>query len=211
MTAGFVRPARLLDADAIVSAALAAWSQMPWLSLGQESAASDEMSAQWQSLLHTMGNAPSTTSEQSMLPDGGATLAPVPDAAVLVATEANDHVIGWLLLSAAHDSLPGGVCEVLDLVVAPEHQRQGHGSRLMHAAADTARQRGAAWLCTWCPLPDEPRRAFLIAHGFAPDGAVRDLAGGGSSTEALSGEPSEQDIMLREVRLIANLGADEDR
>ena len=178
MNAGFVRPARSHDADAIVSVALAAWRNLPWLSLDEDSNVVDAVRADWQSLLgRTTSQAPATSTAPADA-DSASAIAPVPDAAVLVATQSDDVLVGWLLLGAPEDGFPGGVCEVLDVVVAPSSQRQGHGSRLMHAAADTARERGVAWLSAWCPLPDEARRAFLLAHGFAPDGAVRDLLGG---------------------------------
>ncbi|NDB17707.1 MAG: GNAT family N-acetyltransferase [Actinobacteria bacterium] len=153
MNAGFVRPARSHDADAIVSVALAAWRNLPWLSLDEDSNVVAAVRADWQSLLgRTTSQAPATSTAPADA-DSASAIAPVPDAAVLVATQSDDVLVGWLLLGAPEDGFPGGVCEVLDVVVAPSSQRQAHGSRLMHAAADTARERGVAWLSAWCPLP----------------------------------------------------------
>ncbi len=49
-------------------------------------------------------------------------------------------------------------------------------------------------LLVWCPLDDEPRRAFLQSAGWAPDSAYRDLAVG----PAAEGD----DRLVREVRLV---------
>ena len=65
--------------------------------------------------------------------------------------------------------------EVVDLVVDAEHQRRGHGSRLLAAAVDHQRGSGATHLVTWCVAADDPRRSFLAAAGLEPDGATRTL------------------------------------
>ena len=85
-----------------------------------------------------------------------------------------------------------GEGEIVALWVDPAHQRQGHGSRLLAAAADTARTHGIAELNVWCALPDEARRRFLTSAGFEADGGLRDLDWDGST--------------LREAHLVAGLG-----
>lgn len=82
--------------------------------------------------------------------------------------------------------------EVLVLGVHPGARREGHGSRLLHAAVDTARGAGATVLRAWVPGGDGVLRRFLEAAGFAADGAVRDR------------EPGP-DRVLREVRLSTSL------
>ena len=81
--------------------------------------------------------------------------------------------------------------EIVALWVDPAHQRRGHGSRLLAAVADTARAQGTAVLSIWCPLPDEPRRRFLVSAGFEADGGLRELGWDGST--------------LREAHLVAAL------
>jgi len=63
--------------------------------------------------------------------------------------------------------------EVLVLGVHPGARRQGHGSRLLHAVADTVRGSNATVLRVWLPAGDHVLRGFLEAAGFGPDGAVR--------------------------------------
>ena len=52
-------------------------------------------------------------------------------------------------------------------------------------------------LSAWCPLADEPRRAFLQAAGWGPDTAYRDLLVGQ--------EPDGADLVVREARLATRL------
>lgn len=65
--------------------------------------------------------------------------------------------------------------ELLALHVEPAHTRMGHGSRLMAAAVDYARDDGAALLVTWVFAADDPLRLFLRANGWDSDGSTRDL------------------------------------
>lgn len=167
MSQGFVRPATAADAADIADVALASWPQ------AGDVIDREGLVDQWRALLAS----------------------PSPETA-LVATQANT-VVGWLLLQAGSaETASTGVdlvWEIADVAVHPSHRRQGHASRLMNAAVDIACSEGGT-LIAWCPLDDELRRAFLVAHGLAPDGAWRDLA-------AESGET------LREVRLVAYVAA----
>ena len=63
--------------------------------------------------------------------------------------------------------------EMLVIGVHPGARRQGHGSRLLHAAVDTVRGSGADALRVWVPAHDTTLRRFLEAAGFAADGATR--------------------------------------
>jgi GNAT superfamily N-acetyltransferase len=65
--------------------------------------------------------------------------------------------------------------ELLALHVAPAHLRAGHGSRLMAAVVDHARDDGVARLATWVFAADDPMRLFLRENGWDADGATRDL------------------------------------
>lgn len=73
---------------------------------------------------------------------------------------------------------PGGGIEVSALEVDPEARRAGHGSRLLAACVDLAREDGAQWLVTWVLDGDAAREQFLAGAGLGPDGAERTLASG---------------------------------
>ncbi|HEX3003586.1 MAG TPA: GNAT family N-acetyltransferase [Angustibacter sp.] len=120
---------------------------------------------------------------------------PTADHRVLVATSGPD-VVGFVAVAPTTDADtdPATEAELLVLLIDPEHQHEGHASRLLNACADTARERGTAVLRAWVPDADTDRQGFLQQAGFAPDGATRvlDASGDGAST-------------VREVRLSARL------
>ncbi len=125
---------------------------------------------------------------------------PSPADRVLVAVEARDGAVtgedtsvGFIALGPCHDPDAAGEAELVALHVAPEAQRQGHGSRLLAAAIDSMTSAGFTEAVCWVPLHEEPRRAFLMSAGWAPDGALRDLAAPDGS-------------LLREVRLVVGFG-----
>ncbi len=95
---------------------------------------------------------------------------PSPGHRVLVACD-GPFVVGF----AATMPTDGGV-ELVSLEVDPDHQRGGHGSRLLAAAVDLARADGAQHLSTWVLSGDPAREQFLAGAGLGPDGAERDLA-----------------------------------
>ncbi len=102
---------------------------------------------------------------------------------VLVALERNT-VRGFALTGPAADPDldPIAVGEVSELTVDPDHARNGHGSRLVQACADTLRADRFATAVVWLSTEDDARRAFLTGAGWAADGAHRelDLHGDGS-------------------------------
>lgn len=65
--------------------------------------------------------------------------------------------------------------EILTLEVDPDRTREGHGSRLLAACADTVRDGGGTRIQTWAHDGDEPRTRFLSSAGFAPAGLRRTL------------------------------------
>ncbi|WP_375485519.1 GNAT family N-acetyltransferase [uncultured Jatrophihabitans sp.] len=77
------------------------------------------------------------------------------------------------------------------VLVEPRWGRRGHGSRLLAATVDLARQDGMTRAVAWIPEGDTPTREFLLSTGWAPDGVVRALDTG-------AGE-------LREIRLHTSL------
>jgi len=72
------------------------------------------------------------------------------------------------------------VYEFTALEVAASDQRQGHGSRLLAAATDIARGRGATEAQLWVLAGDDAHTSFLASAGFAPSGLRRSLDIGGS-------------------------------
>jgi len=115
---------------------------------------------------------------------------PSPAHRLLVAC-AGDQVVGFSAIGPSSDpDARDGDGEILVLGIHPQGRRVGHGSRLLNASVDTARGAGFRALGAWLPGRDEMTRAFLVAAGFAPDGAFRDRVLG----------PEDSDV-LREVRL----------
>lgn len=179
-TAG-VRLARVIEADQIARITLDSWQATGILPEGVLAQLSlDDLELSWtQALLNP----------------------PTGDHALLIAHE-GDVITGYALIGPGTDpdgiAIPG-VGELFDLVIDPTVWRQGHGSRLMAAAADLTRETGWTTWVTWCPIDDEIRRAFLVSAGWGPDGAYRDLAVDG-------------DRVLRQVRLVTDLtpGGSED-
>ncbi len=102
---------------------------------------------------------------------------------VLVALE-HDTLRGYVVTGPAGDPDVDPIAhgELADLTVAPEATRQGHGSRLLHAAVDTLRADRFQRALVWVTASDDALRAFYTDAGWAPDGAHRtlDLTGDGS-------------------------------
>jgi len=67
--------------------------------------------------------------------------------------------------------------EIVALEVAPEHRRQGHGSRLLAACVDTLRMANAEQVRAWALEGDEAREAFLGGAGMGLGGVRRVLEG----------------------------------
>ena len=102
---------------------------------------------------------------------------PSPRHAVLVAL-ADDLVVGFAAAAPSEDADAGADDgEVVALAVDPAHQRAGHGSRLLAAAADHLRGAGLRSVAAWTPAADGPRRAFLASAGLREDGATRAYQG----------------------------------
>ena len=102
-------------------------------------------------------------------------------------------VIGYTALGPSSDpDTQSGTGEVLALEVDPDHRGVGHGSRLLAAVVDTARESQLTDLTLWVPLAAEKRRSFFMHAGWGPDTAYRDLDAGVTT--------------IREVRLVTNIG-----
>ncbi len=99
---------------------------------------------------------------------------PSRDHLLLVAC-AGEQVVGFAAVAPSDDpDLAQAGAELLVLGVHPEARRQGHGSRLLNAAVDTARGRGRTSLATWILADSVLVRDFLHAAGLESDGAQRE-------------------------------------
>jgi ribosomal protein S18 acetylase RimI-like enzyme len=114
---------------------------------------------------------------------------------VLVALERNS-VRGFAVTGPAADPDldPIAVGELRELTVDPDTTRQGHGSRLLQACADTLRADRFRTAVTWLTSQDDVRREFLLGAGWAADGAHRELDLDGEGT-----------VRVKQVRLHTDL------
>jgi GNAT superfamily N-acetyltransferase len=120
---------------------------------------------------------------------------PLPTQRVFVAAD-DGVVVGYAAWGPCQDPDADAVTgELLALEIDPDRTRQGHGSRLMAAAVDLARESGTMSAVAWTLLDDEPRRAFLQSAGWGPDTAYRDVSVGLGDAERV----------LREVRLVTDI------
>jgi GNAT superfamily N-acetyltransferase len=96
---------------------------------------------------------------------------------VLVAVE-DDILVGFAAVGPSEDKdAEDGVAQLAVLAVDPMHQRTGHGSRLLSAVVDSAREQGFTALTAWIPEGDLAREAFLGSAGMVLDGARRTYEG----------------------------------
>jgi ribosomal protein S18 acetylase RimI-like enzyme len=96
--------------------------------------------------------------------------------------------------AADPDLDPIATGELSDLTVDPATTRQGHGSRLLQACADTLRADRFGTAVCWLASTDDVRREFLLGAGWAADGAHRELD--------LHGDAS---VLVKQVRLHTDL------
>lgn len=104
---------------------------------------------------------------------------PSPKHHVLVAQE-QQWLVGFAALSPADDLEdgdpdPAATAQLGPLLVEPRWGRRGHGSRLLAAAVDHAREDGMARMITWIPTADSASLNFLRSAGWAADGYAREL------------------------------------
>lgn len=175
-----VRLARMTDVDGIAAVNVSAWRSRFADVLPSDTLAEldpDDLAMTWASAILN----PPTASHR------------------LLAAVDDGTVVGYAAIGPAQDpDRDAHTVELLALEVSPDATRRGHGSRLMAAAVDHARGAGMAAAVTWCPVGDEVRRSFLLSAGWGPDSAYRDLLVGAT--------PDGQDLLVREVRLVTDLG-----
>ena len=87
------------------------------------------------------------------------------------------EVAGFVSAGPATDAdrWPGTDAEVYELRISPERAGQGHGSRLMHAVADTLVSDGFHTVSIWALEVDVAVLRFLESSGWAADGARGEL------------------------------------
>ncbi|MDR1441916.1 MAG: GNAT family N-acetyltransferase [Bifidobacteriaceae bacterium] len=152
-----VRAATVLDAPA-----LAAIHKANWLKLLGPDLPDLNSTLNSQDLTQTWGNAIALATGDGPY-------------AVLVATDANGVTVGFTALGPLLDpDAAPQAAELVALWITPTHQRLGHGSRLLAAAADQARHlQHATRLSHWVARQDILRQRFLRTTGFGADGAER--------------------------------------
>jgi len=73
------------------------------------------------------------------------------------------------------DRWPATDAEIYELRVAPGRTGHGHGSRLLHAVADTVADDGFRTLSAWVLEADQALLRFLESAGWSADGATGEL------------------------------------
>ena len=170
---GFVRPARAGDADDLARVQVASWRScfagiVPAELLAELTG--EEASAVWRDRWREAVTSPPTSRHR--------VLAAVSDSPDLAARE----VVGLVSAGPATDAdrWPGTDAEIYEFRVSPERTGQGHGSRLLHAAADTLVSDGFRTVSTWVIEADSGLRQFFESAGWAADGARGELDVGAS-------------------------------
>ena len=129
----------------------------------------------WQQLFpadvadHVLASVDLATMAQSWV--GAITKPPLAKFRVLVAVE-EGRVVGFAAVGPSDDAdaHPGTDAMVGEFIIDPPAQRQGHGSRLLNAVADTLRADGFTRATWWVRSTDDPLRRFLTSAGWGPDG-----------------------------------------
>jgi len=165
VTAGFVRPARAGDAASLARIQVASWrcgfaGIVPAALLAELT--SEEAEQVWRDRWReAITNPPTSRHRVLAAVDGGPSREVAGFASAGPATDA--------------DRWPGTDGEVYELRIYPERTGQGHGSRLLHAVADTLIEGGFHTVSIWALEADTALRRFLEASGWAADGARAEL------------------------------------
>ena len=163
--AGFVRPARAGDAASLARIQVASWRRgftgiVPPALLAELT--SEEAEQVWRDRWREAITSPPTSRHRVLAAvDGGPSREVAGFASAGPATDA--------------DRWPGTDGEVYELRIYPERTGQGHGSRLLHAVADTLIEGGFHTVSIWALEADTALRRFLEASGWAADGARAEL------------------------------------
>jgi len=103
---------------------------------------------------------------------------------IAVQPEDTERIAGFAAVGPAGDDdrWPRTDAEVYELHVAAEHARNGHGSRLINAVADTLRDDSFTTAFIWVPDGDTVTVKFLESAGWRADGAHREIDMGAAIT-----------------------------
>jgi GNAT superfamily N-acetyltransferase len=160
-----VRPARAGDAANLAQVQVASWRQafagiVPAALLAELT--SDEAEGVWRDRWREAITNPPTSRHHVLM---------------AVTDDPAREVVGFVSAGPATDAdrWPGTDGEVYELRIMPERTGCGHGSRLLHAIADTLTQDGFHTVCTWALEADTALRRFLESSGWAADGARGEL------------------------------------
>jgi GNAT superfamily N-acetyltransferase len=165
-----VRPARAGDAETLARVQVASWRRVfagivPDTLLAELT--SDEAMSMWRDRwTEAITNPP--TSRHHVL--------------AAVTEPPSRAVVGFASAGPATDAdrWPGTDGELYELRVEPERTGLGHGSRLLHAVADTLAGDGFHTVSVWALEADSALRGFLSSSGWAADGARGELDVGAS-------------------------------
>ena len=160
-----MRPARAGDADSLVRVQVASWRCGYAGIVPSEMLASltgEEAQGVWRDRWRDAITNPPTSRHRVL---------------VAVSDTASREVGGFVSAGPATDAdrWPGTDGELYELRVAPSRTGLGHGSRLLHAAADTLGSDGFRTVSIWALDADAALRRFLESAGWAPDGARGEL------------------------------------
>jgi ribosomal protein S18 acetylase RimI-like enzyme len=173
-TGGFVRPARSGDVDGLVRVQVASWGCLfagivPPDLLAELTG--DSARGVWLDRWREAITNPPSSRHRVLV-----AVSDTPETAATAATAARE-VVGFVSVGPATDAdrWPGTDGELYELRVAPDRTGQGHGSRLLHAAADTLSEDGFHTVSIWALEADSALRRFRESSGWAPDGARGEL------------------------------------
>jgi GNAT superfamily N-acetyltransferase len=114
---------------------------------------------------------------------------PTPRHHVLVAQE-QDRLVGFAAIAPTDDLEeadpdPAATMQIGPLLVEPRWGRRGHGSRLLAAAVDHAREDGMTRAITWIATGDAASLSFFRSAGWEADGYARALDTGAGEIREL--------------------------
>ncbi|MFG1923936.1 GNAT family N-acetyltransferase [Cryptosporangium sp. NPDC048952] len=182
MVDAFVRPARADDADAVARIQLETWRVAYARVIPEDVLAAleaDDVAAQWRSAIVE----PPTPRHHVLVALEGD--AAVGFAAAGPATVEDLVGPGYASEERGGDEWDAKALAVSTLLVEPRWGRRGHGSRLLAAVADVAREDGFTRAVAWALDADQATRSFLESTGWAPDGVGRVLDMNGTEVPEL--------------------------
>jgi GNAT superfamily N-acetyltransferase len=108
---------------------------------------------------------------------------------VLVAVE-GEWRVGFAAFGPDEDAQPGdptpdATAAISLMLIEPRWGRRGHGSRLLAAITDLARDGGATRLVAWVPAKDTALLEFYRSAGWSADGLQRELDTGAGTVSEL--------------------------